>query len=150
MAKHKLERICLRWILLFAISNTTKLPTQLWPPAIVFALISFAPVDSRAAPSAGTAKKCFRYSYIAFPYRRPGSVPMSGDRQAYFKDCMDRDGNVPQPLPPNRQSDCLGIAFPIAGLSLAAKTRHVTTNPVTHCFAFNASSHVRLLALLAM
>ena len=72
----------------------------LLPAFIVFALVSFAPVDSRAAPSAETAKKCFRYSYIAFPYRRPGSVPMSGDRQAYFKDCLARDGDLPQPSPP--------------------------------------------------
>ncbi|MGT2437716.1 hypothetical protein ACU4GH_19985 [Bradyrhizobium betae] len=37
------------------------------------------------------------YSYIAFPYKRPGAVLMSGDRQAYFKDCVAKDGNVPEP-----------------------------------------------------
>ena len=71
----------------------------LLPAFIVFALVSFAPVDFARRAESRTAK-CFRYSYIAFPYRRPGSVPMSGDRQAYFKDCMARDGNLPQPLPP--------------------------------------------------
>lgn len=52
-----------------------------------------------AAPSAETAKKCVHLSYIAFPYKRPGAVKMSGDRQAYFKDCVARDGNVPEPKP---------------------------------------------------
>jgi hypothetical protein len=28
------------------------------------------------------------YSYLAYPYKRPGSVRMSGDRQAYFRDCI--------------------------------------------------------------
>jgi hypothetical protein len=52
-----------------------------------------------AAPSAETAKKCVHLSYIAFPYKRPGAVKMSGDRQAYFKDCVAKDGNVPEPKP---------------------------------------------------
>jgi hypothetical protein len=55
---------------------------------------------SSAAPSAETAKRCMRYSYVAYPYKRPGSVPMSGDRQSYFKNCIERDGNVPPPDPP--------------------------------------------------
>jgi len=62
-------------------------------------LLGLAPAEARAAPSAETAKRCFRYSYIAHPYRRPGAVRMSGDRQAYFKDCMAREGNVPEPSP---------------------------------------------------
>jgi hypothetical protein len=52
-----------------------------------------------AGPSAETARQCQRYSYIAYPYKRPGSVPMSGDRQAYFKDCMAKEGKVPEPTP---------------------------------------------------
>jgi hypothetical protein len=52
-----------------------------------------------AGPSAETAKRCVRYSYVAYPYKRPGSVRMSGDRQAYFRDCMAKDGNVPEPVP---------------------------------------------------
>jgi hypothetical protein len=34
---------------------------------------------------------------LDYPYKRPGSVRMSGDRQAYFRDCMAKDGNVPAP-----------------------------------------------------
>jgi hypothetical protein len=52
-----------------------------------------------AAPSAETAKRCMHYSYLVYPYKRPGSVRGSGDRQAYFRDCMAKDGNVPEPTP---------------------------------------------------
>ncbi len=52
-------------------------------------------ISQNAAPGAETAKRCMRYSYLAYPYKRPGSAPMSGDRQAYFRDCMAKDGNVP-------------------------------------------------------
>ena len=53
-----------------------------------------------AAPTAEVAKRCLHYSYVAYPFKRPGAVPMSGDRQAYFKDCVSKDGNVPEPTPP--------------------------------------------------
>lgn len=53
-----------------------------------------------AAPSAEVAKRCVRYGYIAYPFKRPGSVPMSGDRQAYIKDCMAKNGDVPAPPKP--------------------------------------------------
>jgi hypothetical protein len=72
--------------------------------SIMFALASFLPGHSWAAPSAEAAKKCMRYSYIAFPYQRPGAAPMNGNRQAYFKDCLARDGNVPPPSPPQPKS----------------------------------------------
>jgi hypothetical protein len=52
-----------------------------------------------AGPSAETAKRCVHYSYVVYPYKRPGAVRMSGDRQAYFRDCMAKDGNVPVPVP---------------------------------------------------
>ena len=71
---------------------------------IVLALPNLASSESRAGPSAEIAKRCFRYSYIAFPYKQPGSVPMSGDGQAYFKDCMAREGNVPEPSPAPKPS----------------------------------------------
>lgn len=64
------------------------------------ALPGLAPSESHAAPSAEVAKRCMKYSYIAYPYQRPGAVRMSGDRQAYFKDCMAKEGNVPQPVAP--------------------------------------------------
>ena len=43
------------------------------------------------------------FSYIAYPYQRPGAVKMSGDRQSYFRDCMAKDGDVPEPAAPPKQ-----------------------------------------------
>jgi hypothetical protein len=57
------------------------------------------PGSASAGPSAETAKRCVHYSYLLYPYKRPGAVRMSGDRQAYFRDCMAKDGNVPAPVP---------------------------------------------------
>jgi hypothetical protein len=56
--------------------------------------------DASAAPTAEAARKCMQYSYIAYPYKRPGSVRMSPDRQTYFRDCMAKEGNVPEPPAP--------------------------------------------------
>jgi hypothetical protein len=68
--------------------------------AVLLSAIAGAVSDTAAAgPSAETARLCQRYSYVAYPYKRPGSVRMSGDRQAYFKDCMAREGKVPDPTP---------------------------------------------------
>ena len=53
-----------------------------------------------AAPSAEVAKRCLHFSYIAYPFKRPGAVHMSGDRQAYFRDCLGKNGDVPAPVPP--------------------------------------------------
>jgi len=50
-----------------------------------------------AAPSAEVAKRCIHYAYVVYPFKRPGSVPMSGDRQAYIKDCLAKNGDVPAP-----------------------------------------------------
>jgi hypothetical protein len=52
-----------------------------------------------AAPSADVAKRCVHYAYIAYPFKRPGSAPMSGDRQAYIRDCFAKNGEVPVPAP---------------------------------------------------
>ena len=71
--------------------------------AILFAtLANVAPVPAgaTAAPSAEVAKLRMRYSYVVYPYKRPGSVRMSGDRQNYFKDCVAREGKVPEPASP--------------------------------------------------
>jgi len=57
-------------------------------------------VDASAAPSAEVAKRCVHYAYILYPWKRPGSVPQSGDRQAYVKDCFSRNGDVPVPKEP--------------------------------------------------
>jgi hypothetical protein len=53
---------------------------------------------AHAAPTAEVAKRCLRYAYTLYPYKRPGAVPMSGDRQAYFQDCMGKNGDVPPPV----------------------------------------------------
>ena len=52
-----------------------------------------------AAPSAEVAKRCVHYAYIAYPFKRPGSAPMSGDRQLYINDCFAKNGDVPVPAP---------------------------------------------------
>jgi hypothetical protein len=53
-----------------------------------------------AAPTAEVAKRCLHYAYIAYPFKRPGATVMSGDRQAYFRECIAKDGDVPAPSPP--------------------------------------------------
>lgn len=53
-----------------------------------------------ASPSAEVAKRCVHFGYVAYPFKRPGSGPMSGDRQAYIKDCLAKNGDVPAPTPP--------------------------------------------------
>lgn len=71
------------------------------------AVVTFATAlgitHASAAPSAEVAKRCMRYSYMVYPYKRPGAVPMSGDRQAYFKDCMAKDGDVSAPTQPKKR-----------------------------------------------
>ena len=59
--------------------------------------VGLIPSSASAGPSAETAKRCMHLSYVAYPYKRPGSVRMSGDRQAYFRDCMAKHGNVSEP-----------------------------------------------------
>jgi predicted transglutaminase-like cysteine proteinase len=56
-----------------------------------------------AVPSAG-AKVCKQYSYLAYP-TTSGST--GGDRQAYFRDCVAKDGNVPKPTPAKLQMQSL-------------------------------------------
>ena len=73
--------------------------------AVLFVVFgSSAPFSTGAlaGPSADVARRCMQYSYysyIAYPYKRPGSVRMSGDRQAYFGDCTAKEGNIPEPVP---------------------------------------------------
>ena len=64
---------------------------------LIAAGLSFG--SALAGPSAETAKRCIHYSYLVYPYKRPGSVRGSGDRQAYFRDCMAKDGNISPPAP---------------------------------------------------
>jgi len=73
-------------------------------PVIAIAVIVVAGVTrfsaASAAPSAEIAKHCIHYAYIAHPFKRPGAVRMSGERQVYIKDCMAKNGDVPAPTPP--------------------------------------------------
>ncbi|PAY05713.1 hypothetical protein CK489_22370 [Bradyrhizobium sp. UFLA03-84] len=45
-----------------------------------------------AAPDAETAKRCLRAAYMVYPYKRPGAVPMNGDRLHFFQQCMAQEG----------------------------------------------------------
>jgi hypothetical protein len=58
---------------------------------------AIGPMEVLAAPSAEVAKLCLHYAYVVYPYKRPGAVQMSGDRQAYFRDCVAKNGEVPKP-----------------------------------------------------
>jgi hypothetical protein len=63
--------------------------------AVAAAALNIA--DVSAAPTAEVAKRCIHYSYMVYPYKRPGAAPMNGDRQAYVKDCFAKNGDVPEP-----------------------------------------------------
>jgi hypothetical protein len=69
-----------------------------------FAIVTFVTIlglaKVSAAPTAEVAKRCIHYSYVAYPFKRPGAVTMSGDRQAYFKDCIAKNGDMPEPSHP--------------------------------------------------
>jgi hypothetical protein len=69
---------------------------------LIVVLVTAAPVpgNTSAAPTAEIAKRCMHYSYVVYPYKRPGSVRGSGDRQSYFRDCIARNGEVPAPDSP--------------------------------------------------
>lgn len=73
------------------------LGAKLFVIAALAAVLGLANVS--AAPTAEVAKRCLHYSYVAYPFKRPGAMPMNGDRQAYFKDCIAKNGDVPVPKP---------------------------------------------------
>jgi hypothetical protein len=75
---------------------------QLILGSILAIVLALYPGVGQAGPNAEVAKLCIRYSYIAFPYKRPGAAKMSGDRSNYFKDCMAKYGNVPPPSSPRQ------------------------------------------------
>lgn len=65
---------------------------------LILFIASASPTSAISAPTADVAKKCIRYSYIVYPYQRPGAVKASGNRQAYLNDCLARNGDVPEPV----------------------------------------------------
>ena len=70
--------------------------------ALVLA-VSFAPSQVSAAPTAEVAKRCLHYAYIVYPFRRPGAAPANGARETYFRDCLNKNGEVPEPTPPPKK-----------------------------------------------
>jgi hypothetical protein len=82
--------------------NSLRRVTFCGAAALLLVMSLTAPIGALAGPSAEAARKCMHFSYIAYPYQRPGAVKMSGDRQSYFRDCMAKDGNVPEPTAPPR------------------------------------------------
>lgn len=60
---------------------------------------SFQVAELPVAPTKEVANRCQTYSYLAYPYKRPGSVKGSGEREAYRRDCIIRNGDVPKPEP---------------------------------------------------
>jgi hypothetical protein len=67
---------------------------------VIWVTAALVPAGASAGPSPETAKRCMHYSYLVYPYKRPGSVRGSGERQSYFRDCMARNGDVPAPDSP--------------------------------------------------
>lgn len=69
----------------------------------VAAAIGFVPLQASAAPTAEVAKRCLHYAYIVYPYRAPGAAPASGGRESYFRDCLNKNGDVPEPARPPKK-----------------------------------------------
>jgi hypothetical protein len=80
----------------FSITNVLQLA------CVASLALALGPTQVSAAPSAEVAKRCVHYAYIVYPFKRPGAVHMSGNRQAYVNDCFAKNGDVPAPSPPPR------------------------------------------------
>lgn len=93
---------------------------------VILQMVGVGLRPAAAGPSAETAKKCIRYSYLLYPYRRPGAVRMSADRNNYFRDCMAKDGNVPEPP---------ALKEPKATTDVSATTSTASLNTVLECEA---------------
>jgi hypothetical protein len=76
--------------------------TRTAPESSIFLALGilFYAASASAAPSAEVAKRCVHYAYIAYPWKRPGVGPQSGDRQAYINDCFSKNGDVAKPKGP--------------------------------------------------
>jgi hypothetical protein len=78
-------------------NNSNLLTRAVLAAAIAMVL---APSQTNAAPTAEVARRCLRYAYILYPHHRPGSMPASAGRETYFRDCLNKNGEVPEPTPP--------------------------------------------------
>jgi hypothetical protein len=92
---------------------------------IALGLVELTAPGVLAAPSAEVAKRCLHYAYVVYPWKRPGAVPMSGDRQAYFRDCMGKNGEVPAPAGPAQA----GSQNPAPDPAAASKATSSDPNP---------------------
>jgi len=79
-------------------------PSRIAKLATAATLVLALSPTARAAPTAEVAKRCVHYAYIAYPWKPPGSGPMSGDRQAYINDCFAKNGDVPVPKAPAKKN----------------------------------------------
>jgi hypothetical protein len=69
--------------------------------ALIVALnVVFSSQAGAEPPTAEVAKRCLHYAYMVYPWKRPGAVPMSGDREAWFRSCLAKNGEVPEPEAP--------------------------------------------------
>ena len=64
--------------------------------------LGLSPRAGAAPPTAEVAKRCLHYAYIAYPWKRPGAAPMNGNREAWFRDCLAKNGEVPEPAGPSK------------------------------------------------
>ena len=62
--------------------------------------LATSPRAGAEPPTAEVAKRCLHYAYIAYPWKRPGAAPMSGNREAWFRDCLAKNGDVLMPEGP--------------------------------------------------
>jgi hypothetical protein len=67
---------------------------------IVVLNVALSPQAGAEPPTPEVAKRCLHFAYIAYPWKRPGATPMSSDREAWFRDCLAKKGEVPQPEGP--------------------------------------------------
>jgi hypothetical protein len=93
---------------------------------IVTVVLTLRPQFVAAAPTAEVARRCLHYAYIVYPYKRPGAVRMSGDRQAYFQDCIAKDGEVPEPAGPDKPQASIPTAIP------ASRVNSEDSSPPAH------------------
>ncbi len=79
---------------------------------IVAANIAPSPHAAAEPPTAEVAKRCLHYAYIVYPFKRPGAVRMSGDREAWFRGCLAKNGEVPEPVAPGKPQASVSTAVP--------------------------------------
>ncbi len=85
--------------------------------ALIVAANAPGPQAAAEPPTAEVAKRCLHYAYIVYPFKRPGAVRMSGDREAWFRDCLAKNGEVAQPTAPDKLQASVPAAIPSSGVN---------------------------------